>query len=189
MNDTFGPWPDTIEPDPERAALPVSFDAFFRQHKDRFFRIALHRLRDPRDADEALGDAGLTMHKKWERILAHANPMAMAMRILDNKITDFYRARARHSGRELALTERPDTSYLMELREQDRLDRALEALRKIAPQQAQCWEMHNVLGDSYADIAEHLGITPGAAKTNAFKGKNKLRALLTELLDTEKGDS
>ncbi|MFF8610982.1 RNA polymerase sigma factor [Streptomyces sp. NPDC015346] len=189
MNDSFGQGYDLIEPDPERAVLSVSFEAFFRQHKDKFFRIALNRLVDPRDADEALSDAALVMHKKWERILAHANPMAMALRILDHKIIDFYRARARHAGREQALTERPDASYLMDLREQDRLDRALEALRKISPQQAQCWEMHKLLGESYSDIAEHLGISYGAAKTSASRGQRKLKALLAELMDTEKGDS
>ncbi|MFC7794145.1 RNA polymerase sigma factor [Streptomyces cinereoruber] len=188
MNDPFGQGPDLIEPDPERARLDVSFDAFFRQHKDRFFRIALRRLVDPRDADEALSDAALVMYRKWERILAHAKPMAMAMRILDNKITDFYRARARHAGRELRLAERPDASYLIELRDQDRLDRALEALRKISPQQAYCWEMHKLLGESYEDIARDLDISYGAAKTAASRGHKKLKAFLAELLETEKGD-
>lgn len=77
----------------------------------------------------------------------------------------------------------------MELREQDRLDRALEALRKISPQQAQCWEMHKLLGEAYSGIAEHLGISYGTARRSAFRGQRKLKALLAELMDTEKGDS
>ncbi|MFF1511841.1 RNA polymerase sigma factor [Streptomyces sp. NPDC058326] len=188
MNDPFGQGPDLIEPDPERAGLNVAFDAFFRQNKDRFFRIALNRLVDRRDADEALSDAALIMYRKWERILAHANPMAMVLRILDNKITDFYRAQARHAGREMAFTDRPDAAYFIELRDQDRLDRALEALRKISPQQAFCWEMHKLLGESYEDIARELDISYGAAKTAASRGHRKLKELLAEPLDTEKGD-
>ncbi|WP_405689408.1 hypothetical protein [Streptomyces sp. NBC_00057] len=87
MTDTFGreydlanPEPEP-DPEPEPVKLPPDFDAFFR--------IALNRLHDPRDADEALSDAAMVMYKKWERILAHPNPIALAHRILDNKLTDF----------------------------------------------------------------------------------------------------
>ncbi|WP_331739757.1 sigma-70 family RNA polymerase sigma factor (plasmid) [Streptomyces goshikiensis] len=192
-NDPFGQEYDLIEPEPERALFPIDFEVFLRQHKDSFFRIALGRLRDPRDADEALQDASLIMYKKWEPILAHPNPIALAHKILSNSITDFYRRNARRGARERSLAERPDTFYLPEdlmwLRPTDRLDRALEALRQIAPLQAECWEMHHRDELPYAEIAIRLGITEGAAKTNASRGKTKLKALLRELPDTEKGDS
>lgn len=195
MTDTFGRGSELVNPEPEpesqpqRVKLPTDFDAFFRGHKDTFFRIAVNRLHDPRDADEALSDAALVMYRKWERILAHPNPIALAHRILDNKITDFYRRTARTAGRERCLTERPDSSYLMDLRSSDRLDRALDELRRLAPTQAQCWEMHKLNGLTYAEIGTHLGITEGAAKTNGSKGHKRMKYLLSELPDLEKGDS
>ncbi|MFJ8871298.1 RNA polymerase sigma factor [Streptomyces sp. NPDC102473] len=195
MTDTFGQGSDLVNPEPEPepglqpTALPLDFEAFFRQNKDTFFRIAVNRLHDPRDADEALSDAALVMYKKWERILAHENPIALALRILDNKLTDFYRRTARMAGREQSLTDRPDSSYLMELRSGDLLDGALEELRRLAPLQAQCWEMHKLHGMTHAEIGTHLGITEGAAKTNTSKGHKKMKCLITELPDTEKGDS
>ncbi|MGW1659176.1 RNA polymerase sigma factor [Streptomyces atratus] len=195
MTDTSGRGYDLAnpEPEPERqpepVKLPPDFDVFFRQNKDTFFRIAVNRLHDPRDADEALSDAAMVMYKKWERILAHPNPIALAHRILDNKLTDFYRRTARTAGREQCLAERPDSSYLMDLRSDDRLDRALEELRRLAPLQAQCWEMRKLHGMPHAVIGAHLGITEGAAKTNSSKGHKKMKCLITELPDVEKGDS
>ncbi|MFD4341758.1 RNA polymerase sigma factor [Streptomyces anulatus] len=197
MTDTFGrgfelaspePEPES-QPQPQRIQFPADFEAFFREHKDTFFRIAVNRLHDPRDADEALSDAALVMYRKWERILAHPKPIALAHRILDNKITDFYRRTARTAGREQSLTERPDSSYLMDLRSSDRLDRALEKLRRLAPAQAQCWEMNKLSGLTYAEIGTRLGMTEGAAKTNGAKGHKRMKDLLSELPDEEKGDS
>ncbi|MFF1847079.1 RNA polymerase sigma factor [Streptomyces sp. NPDC058217] len=195
MSDTFGRGYELVDPEPGPETqpgpvkLPLDFEVFFRQNKDAFFRIAVGRLHDSRDADEALSDAALVMYKKWERILAHPNPIAMAHRILDNKITDFYRRTARYAGREQSLTDRPDSSYLMEMRSVDKVDRALEELRRLAPQQAQCWEMHKVDGLAYAVIGKHLGISEGAAKTNASKGHKKMKGLIRDLPDMEKGDS
>ncbi|WP_314614695.1 RNA polymerase sigma factor [Streptomyces stackebrandtii] len=188
-NDPFGHWPDLIEPDPERPELDAAFETFLRQNQTKFFTIALNRLVDPRDADEALSDAALVMYQKWERIQAHPKPIAMATQILNHKIIDYYRVQARHAGREQFLAEQPDITYLDEMGDQDRLDRALEALRKISPQQAECWEMHKLIGESYNEIAERLGISYTAAKTAASRGQKKLKALLAELSESEKGDS
>ncbi|GAA2948380.1 MULTISPECIES: RNA polymerase sigma factor [Streptomyces] len=77
----------------------------------------------------------------------------------------------------------------MELRSGDLLDGALEELRRLAPLQAQCWEMHKLHGLTHAEVGARLGITEGAAKTYSSKGHKKLKCLLTELPDMEIGDS
>ncbi|MFG2717906.1 RNA polymerase sigma factor [Streptomyces sp. NPDC048416] len=190
MNDAPGQEYHLIEPDPERPALPPDFDSFFRRHKDEFLRIAQYRLRNLHDADDALMEAALVMHRKAERILAHPNPIALAHRILNNAIVDFYRRRVRISSRERSVAEPPDSAYLTELRGSDRLDRAVEYLRTIAPLQAQCLELHHLAELTYKEIARRLEITENAAKTNACKGKKKLETLMrTDLPDVEKGDS
>ncbi|MDV9186837.1 sigma-70 family RNA polymerase sigma factor [Streptomyces sp. SR27] len=186
-NDTFGQGADVFEPDPERPLLDERFDAFLRKHKDDFYRTAVARLVDPYDADEALSDACLVMYQRWEKIQAHPKPVVLARYILKCKIQDFHRARARRAGREEVFAHPPEIHYLQEMGEQDLLSRALEALREISPQQADCWEMYKVLGKEYSEIAEELDITIGAAKTAASRGQAKLRMLLT--LESETKDS
>ncbi|MFB7036711.1 RNA polymerase sigma factor, partial [Bacillus altitudinis] len=86
-NDPFGQGADLFEPDPERPVLDATFEDFLRRNKPLFFKVALNRLQDRQDADEALSDASVAMYQKWERIRVHAKPDALAMRILIDKIT------------------------------------------------------------------------------------------------------
>ena len=44
--------------------------------------------------------------------------------------------------------------------------------------------LHDVEGYTHEDIAEQLGITPGASKSQLFKARAKLRRLLAHLVDT-----
>jgi RNA polymerase sigma factor (sigma-70 family) len=184
VTDSSGREHELIEP----AELPTDFEAFFAAHKSTFLRTAGSRLRDPHDADEALMEAAVAMYRKWERILAHANPMALANRILSDAITDFYRRRARIADRERSCATPPTSSYLMELRSHDQLDRAMDELEKTAPIQASCVRLRYLVGLEYEDVAHRLGITPGAAKSNVHYGIKKLYALM-DLPDTGKGNS
>lgn len=173
---------------PEPASLPADFEVFFTRHKAAFLRTAGSRLRDRRDAEDALMDAAMAMYRKWERILAHANPMALANRILSDTITDFYRRRTKVHAHEQMRAEVPDATYVMELRSHEKLDLALEELEKTAPQQAACLRYRYLVDLSYEEVAQRLDITAGAAKTNVSLGMKKLCALMGHA-DTGEGDS
>ncbi|MFG3552705.1 RNA polymerase sigma factor [Streptomyces sp. NPDC047725] len=177
----------------EPAGLPTDFEAFFARHKSEFLRIAGARLRDPHDADEALMEAAVVMYRKWPRILAHANPIALAHYILDSAITDFYRRRARTAGREityaqLAYADVPTTDDLLLLRGHDRLDRALAELEQRAPVQATCVRLRYLAELDFDQIALRMGITPGAARANVHLALKKLSHLMG-LPDTGEGDT
>jgi RNA polymerase sigma factor (sigma-70 family) len=167
--------------------LPTVFEVFFTQEQKRFLAYAASRLRDRRDAEEAVLEAGHRMFEKWERILAHPNPMALAYTILDGVVTDFYRRVARYGKRELPVAEPRDAAYLLELRTHEALDRAMDTLRASAPIQAACVRMRHLLELSYDEIAERLSITPGAAKTNVCLGLQRLREIMTSPHDQGKG--
>ncbi|MFE7951483.1 sigma-70 family RNA polymerase sigma factor [Streptomyces sp. NPDC057426] len=174
---------------PEPAALPADFEVFFAQNKAAFLRTAGLRLRDRRDAEDALMDAAVAMFKKWERILAHANPMALANRILNDTITDFYRRRTKLTHREQIRSEVPDAAYVMELGSHERLDSAFEELERTAPQQAACVRLRHLVDLPYEDVAQRLDISVGAAKTNVSLGMKKLCILMGLTDDTGEGDS
>ncbi|MER6443321.1 sigma factor [Streptomyces sp. NPDC001185] len=78
---------------------------FFGCYKVEILRIADARTRNPHDADEVLMEAAVAMYRKWPRLLAHPNPIALAQRILEAAIVDFYRRRARTAGREVSYGE------------------------------------------------------------------------------------
>jgi RNA polymerase sigma factor (sigma-70 family) len=163
--------------DPPQQQLPASFEAFFISEQRTFLRLANSRLRDRRDAEEAVLEAGRRIYQKWPRILAHANPIALAYRILDGVVTDFYRRAARN--REVPVAEPRDVAYLQELREHEALDLAMDALRASAPIQEACVRMRHLLQLPYEEIAERLGITVGAARTNVSLGLQRLKQTMT----------
>ncbi|MEV0981999.1 sigma-70 family RNA polymerase sigma factor [Streptomyces sp. NPDC049915] len=177
----------------EPAELPADFEAFFSRHKSEFLRAAGARTRNPHDAEEVLMDAALVMYRKWERILAHPNPIALAHRILDNAIVDFYRRRARTADREVSYGEVsyadvPTADDLLQLRGHDSLDRALAELEQRAPLQANCVRLRYFTELDFAEIATRLDITPGAAKANVHLGLKNLTRLIG-LPDPGKGKS
>ncbi|MGW6457695.1 RNA polymerase sigma factor [Streptomyces sp. NPDC055078] len=179
MNDSSEQDSGLIEP----AELPVDFEAFFAAHKREFLRVAGSRLRDVHDADEVLMEAAMVMYRKWPRILAHANPIALAFRILETSIVDFYRRRVRIAGRELSCGELtyadvPTVDDLLILRGHDVLERALADLEQRAPIQANCVRLRYLADLSFGEVADRLGITKGAAKTNVHLGLKNLHALM-----------
>ncbi|MFB7600807.1 RNA polymerase sigma factor [Streptomyces sp. NPDC056160] len=188
MNDPFGKEHDLVGPDPEPSGIDPQGERFFREHMDLFMRIATYRLRNPHDAEDAVMNAVLNMHQKIERIRAAANPTGLAIKMLQDSITDYSRRSVRRSDCEHLVPQMPMSSYLMELGRYDRLDRAMEALETLSPLQAQCVQLHALGELPYAQVAEIVGITESTAKTNAFRGRKQLEQMLTELPE-EKGDS
>jgi RNA polymerase sigma-70 factor, ECF subfamily len=69
----------------------------------------------------------------------------------------------------------PDRGFLAE---------SIEAAAARLPKGARTvWALHDVEGYTHEDIAEQLGITTGASKSQLFKARAKLRRLLAHLLD------
>ncbi|WP_432029861.1 RNA polymerase sigma factor [Streptomyces sp. 1222.5] len=192
MNDPFGKERDLIDPDPEPPGLDPKGEKFFREHLESFRRYAAYRLRNPHDADDAVMNAVLTMHRKIERILVANSPIRLAMKILQDSITDYCRRSVRLADHERLVPEMPASSHLthlMELGRYDQLDRAMEELEVISPLQAQCVQMRDLVGMSYAQVAEIAGITENAAKTNVCRGRKHLTELMHAEPPKEKGDS
>jgi RNA polymerase sigma-70 factor (ECF subfamily) len=177
----------------EPADLPTDFEAFFSRYKSEFLRVAGARTRNPHDADEVLMDAAVVMYRKWPRVLAHPNPIALAHRILESAVVDFYRRRARTADREVSYGELtyadvPTADDLLLLRGHDRLDRALAELEQRAPLQATCVRLRYLAELDFTDIGARLDITPNAARANVHLGLKNLNRLIG-LPDPGKGKS
>ena len=58
-----------------------------------------------------------------------------------------------------------------------------QAAAHLPPGARTVWTHHDVEGFTHEDIAEQLGITAGASKSQLFKARAKLRRLLAHLMD------
>lgn len=179
---------------PEPFRKQKSFQEFITQHHPEFMRLAMSRLRNLHDADEAVQIAAVKMHTKWTVIEVHANPLALAMKIVRTIVIDYYRRRARLADREIpmagsGLPRTPSADDLLELRGYDRLDKARAFLEERAPKQAECVRLRYLEEKSIAEIAEYLNITPNATTTNIHLGLKALNALMNLPEPGKGGDS
>ncbi|MFE7759741.1 RNA polymerase sigma factor [Streptomyces sp. NPDC057429] len=161
----------------------INFQQFISDHKAEFMRVAMGRLRNLHDADEAVQIAAVKIHTKWTVIEAHVNPLALAMTMVRTSTIDYYRRRARLADRETpvagsGLPRTPSADDLLELRGYERLDQARAALEERAPKQAECVRLRYLEGKDFAEIAERLGINHNAAKANVSLGLKALQALM-----------
>ncbi|MEU7650310.1 sigma-70 family RNA polymerase sigma factor [Streptomyces huasconensis] len=173
-------------------AQDEDFVRFFAQHKDEFLRTAISWTRCLEDADEILMNAAVNMCRKWPRIKAHNNPIALARTMLTAARNDFYRQQARRvpevSFSDLAYTEPVTVDDLLALRGYDRLEQALHRLQARAPQQAECVRLRYTEDLTTAEVAARLNISEGAVRTNVCKGLKNLKHFM-DLPTTGKGDS
>ncbi|MFE2736250.1 RNA polymerase sigma factor [Streptomyces sp. NPDC059349] len=189
MTDPFEQGRDLIEP----AELPDDFESFFARHEKEFLKAAASRVRDFHDAQDVVLEAGAKIYRKWPRVKAHANPIALAHRILNIEVANFYRRRARIDGKEtpygeLSYADLPTGDDLLLLGEHEELDQALAQLEERAPVSAACVRLRFLAELSYGEVAAALDITYGSAKTNVCKGLKHLHTLM-DLPNRGKGDS
>jgi DNA-directed RNA polymerase specialized sigma24 family protein len=94
-------WDQQAGPDPV-AALPRDFEGFFIAWQKKFLIYADSRLRSREDAEDVVLRAAERIHSKWDRILAHENPVAFAFYILQRLIIDYWRDQTRQDKAEQA---------------------------------------------------------------------------------------
>jgi RNA polymerase sigma-70 factor (ECF subfamily) len=68
------------------------------------------------------------------------------------------------------------------------LDRAFEKLRGIAPREARVIEVQRLGKVRYEELAEEMGLSEANIKVMAHRGRQKLRALITEELEASLAD-
>ncbi|MFF1909487.1 RNA polymerase sigma factor [Kitasatospora sp. NPDC058218] len=184
MNDS---WDQQTGPDPV-AALPRDFEGFFIAWQKKYLKYAETRLRSREDAEDVVIRAAVIIHRKWDRILAHENPIAFTFYILQRLIIDYWRdqtrqAKAEHAARILARdtpVHHPsaDLAQFNRLADYEQLDQALDELETHSPVQAACVRLRHLVGMSHDEIAVLLDINSSKAKNETWMGMRFLKARL-----------
>lgn len=161
---------------------------------DRLFALALRVTRDPDLAADAVQSAFAAALEGAQEFRGESALSTWLHRIVFNKAVDQLRAR----GREAPLAEEPDAlsdddSRLARAPSWARPERPLATaeLRKaldaafsaLTPLQRAVFEMHEEEGHSSEQVAEALGLTPGAVRVHLHRARLRLRARLRETLE------
>ncbi|MFE9427736.1 RNA polymerase sigma factor [Kitasatospora sp. NPDC006697] len=177
--DATGPGQDPVE------ALPLDFTTLVMAEHEKWLRYAYSRLLHRQDAEDAIQNAGFTLHQKWEQALGCSDRQAVeafAWKIVKDAVTDIARGRGRHEARVRRLREsgapeatgHEDVDLLVEL---DAVRWARDELAKAYPTQAEVVRLRQQ-GMSYPQIGQVLQIAAGTAKTYASQGWRHMQYLL-----------
>jgi RNA polymerase sigma-70 factor (ECF subfamily) len=150
-----------------------AFEQLVREHQHRLYTLAARELGSSADADDAVQETLVRAWKGLPRFRGEASFSTWLYRICLNAITDQRARRARGSGAGLDDAVEPaDPRDRIAERE---LSGALQdALSRLDDTYRTPVLLYDVLGRSYAEIAELLGVAEGTVKSRIFRGRAEL---------------
>lgn len=150
-----------------------AFAALVDAHRHRLYTLAVRELGSAADAEDAVQEALVRAWKALPRFRAEASFSTWLYRICLNAIHD-QRARSARGGG-VALDEVVEPSdprdAIAEAELSGELQRALAELDETYRTPVL---LYDVLGRSYAEIAETLGVAEGTVKSRIFRGRTEL---------------
>ena len=161
------------------AATTDQFEHLYRQHAPRIFALT-SRIAGSRDrGEDLLQEVFLQAFRKIDTFKGEAAIGTWLYRLALNHCLDYIRSRAARLGRvtdsldadDAVTPEAATANPLTRLA----LDRAIEQL----PDGCRAaFVLHDVEGFDHGEVARLLGIAEGTSKSQVFKARMKLRALL-----------
>ena len=158
-------------------------EELFQSLSGRFLTIAQRKIGNREDAEEVAQKALMTVAEKHRQVTIESSFAAWALKVLNNKIGDYYRATGRERERHGTVPdiERHPTNWTPNPRLEGKL---LMCLRKISRVHIRMGRILNLFYQGYNtnEVCGKLDCTPN----NSYKLLSKARALLKHCL--EKGD-
>ena len=153
-----------------------AFDVLYQRHHGALYRLARRRCRTPEDADDAIQDAMLAVHRSAASFRQDAAVRSWLHRIVLNACTD----RGREKG---CLAGELESDAAWEPDRSSEVDNALvvrQALRRLPVGQRAAVLVVDMYGHSVADAACLLGVAEGTVKSRRARARSRLAVLLRQ---------
>lgn len=156
-----------------------ALEQLYAAHWRQLVRLSVLLVRDTATAEEVVQDAFVAVHARWGRLRDPDRALAYLRQTVVNRSRSALRHRtvvARHLAREPEPPVVPgaDEATL----DHDRRAEVLDAMRALPRRQREVLALRYYLELSEAEIADTLGISPGAVKSHASRGAATLRSML-----------
>ena len=156
-----------------------AFETLYRQHAARLYSLACRMAGSPDDGEDLLQEIFLQAYRKIGGFKGEAALGTWLYRLALNHCLDYVRSRQAKMNK---LTETLDAGTSFEpLARRDTpiarldLERALERLPDGC---REAFVLHDVEGFDHKEVGDVLGIAEGTSKSQVFKARARLRALL-----------
>lgn len=153
-----------------------AIEALYRRHAPRVHTVIRRLTGDDAQADDVAQEAWLRAIRALPTFRGQSLFGTWLHRIAVNCALYRRRQKARLAGREGELPEAipsraPVGQPLLRMRLERAMDRLPEGMRRVLI-------LHDVEGYTHEEIAELMGVAPGTCKSQLFKARAKMRALL-----------
>ncbi len=175
--------------------------AVYRAHSTAIHSYAFRLVGNQEDADDVTQEVFIRAHERLEQLRDPDRLRPWLYRIATNLCMDLLRKRARvrrilgipiyldadrDEDSESAPYEIAAPASVAAFEGIAELDHISRALRSMAPKYAVCLALHGAQGLSYREIAEILGITPGAAAVRLARARDMFARCYEELRKEER---
>ena len=167
-------------PSKEMDADVEAFESMYREHAPKIYSMACRMAGSPQDGEDLLQEIFLQAYRKLGTFKGQSSLGTWLYRLALNHCLDYVRSRRAKMSK---LTETLDAERSAEptaprqtpIAKMD-LDRAIERLPDGC---REAFVLHDVEGFDHKEVGEFLGIAEGTSKSQVFKARMKLRAMLT----------
>jgi RNA polymerase sigma-70 factor (ECF subfamily) len=164
---------------PETPRATDDFEAIYRQHSSRIYTLACRMAGSPEDGEDLLQEIFLQAYRKLASFKGDSTLGTWLYRLALNHCLDYVRSRQAKMKKTTDSLDADPGRDPVARRDTPvariDLDRALERLPDGC---REAFVLHDVEGYDHKEVAELLGIAEGTSKSQVFKARLKLRALL-----------
>ncbi len=165
----------------------AEFDEIVREHQARIYRVLWCELRDDEAAATLTQDCFLKAYRGRAEFRGEASVSTWLVRIAVNLARDYQRNRRQgfwkrmlggnpgeaELATEMAVDNTPPADRALLAREQ--LQRTLEAVKSLSPQQQTVFHLRFIEELSIEEIAESMGVQTGTVKSHLSRAVHALR--------------
>ena len=156
-----------------------AFETIYKQHAPRLYTLAVRMAGSPQDGEDLLQEIFLQAHRKVGTFKGDSSIGTWLYRLALNYCLDYVRSRqAKMRKATDALEERPGFEPAAP---RQTIVAKIDLERAVAQLPEGCREafvLHDIEGFDHKEVGELLGIAEGTSKSQVFKARARLRALL-----------
>jgi len=159
-----GSWPSHLSP----VSVPYGFESFFR----KTFPVLVRLLSvGADDVDDAVQEAFLEAHLRWEQVSRYDDPGAWVRRVAIRRLQNRQRGR----GRALRAVSRIGLAGEISSPSGADVD-LVSAIRRLPPRQRMAVALYYYADSAIQDVADSMGVTTGTVKASLHAARAQLRA-------------
>lgn len=156
----------------------MDFECYVAEKRRALFRFAAVIANDPHLAEEIVSETLARLYPQWSRIAALKDPHAYVRKGVLNEYLS-WRRRSRRLSTRAEVEERmpPSPNHADSVTDRQQLE---GELRRLPAKQRAAVVLRYFEGLSFAEIAETLGSSENAVRSNLSRGLRRLRIQMTD---------